>query len=325
MQSSIVIPVYNGERTIRPLVDRLIDELGSDSLEIVLVNDGSRDDSDLVCRSLQAERPETIVYLELARNFGEHNAVMTGLRHAKGDYVVIMDDDFQNPPEAVPRLIRHASNHDYDVVYTYYPVKAHSWLRNLGSRFNDACATLLLDKPRGLYLSSFKCLSRFAVQEVIRYTGPYPYVDGLVLKTTRNIGKIEVHHAPRAEGKSNYTIGRLIALWLRVVLNFSVMPLRLGVLVGFLCSLLGLGLGVLMVLERILRPDLPVGWTSVIVAVLVLAGAQLMMLGLLGEYLGRLYLTANQTPQSVVRHIYPREGRPCASRPTSAASVAVES
>src|SRR3954447_152617 len=194
MSLSIVIPVYNGAATIEPLVGRLIDVLGTDGLRIVLVNDGSTDGSDEACRALRDSFPEVIVYLKLAKNFGEHNAVMAGLHHAHGDYVVIMDDDFQNPPEEVPRLIDHACVHDYDVVYTYYPRKRHHWFRNLGSRFNDLCANLLLDKPRDLYLSSFKCLNRFSVREIIKYSGPYPYIDGLILRTTRSIGTIEVRH-----------------------------------------------------------------------------------------------------------------------------------
>jgi undecaprenyl-phosphate 4-deoxy-4-formamido-L-arabinose transferase len=320
---SIVIPVYNGAASIGEVVSRLVQALGEDDTQIVLVNDGSVDASDRVCRSLQATFPGTVVYLKLARNFGEHNAVMAGLHHAAGDHVVIMDDDLQNPPSEVPRLIEHARVHGYDVVYTFSATKEHHWARKLGSRFNDLCANLLLEKPRGLYLSSFKCMNRFVVKEVIKYTGPYPYVDGLVLRSTRNIGAIQVRHLPRAHGRSNYTLGRLVCLWARVFLNFSVMPLRLGVVFGFASSLLGLVLGLVMVVERLVRPDLPVGWASVIVAVLVLGGTQLVMLGMLGEYIGRLYLTSNQTPQFVVREVQIGEAPPCAPhrRPIASATA----
>jgi glycosyltransferase involved in cell wall biosynthesis len=321
VETSIVIPVFNGAATIGPLVAQLVRELGERGLRIVLVNDGSTDASDEVCQALHAGYPETVVYLKLAKNFGEHNAVMAGLHHAPGDYVVIMDDDFQNPPEEVARLIDHASRRDHDVVYTSYARKEHHWLRNLGSRFNDLCANLLLEKPRGLYLSSFKCLSRFTVGEILKYTGPYPYIDGLILRSTRNIGTIEVRHAPRAHGRSNYTLGRLVGLWVRVALNFSIIPLRLSVLLGFTSSALGLAWGVLMIVERLVRPDLPIGWASVIVAVLVMAGVQLVMLGMLGEYLGRLYLTSNQTPQFVIREVYDGGDWPCASPRASIASA----
>ncbi len=160
---SIVIPVYNGARTIGPLVRHLLDVLHQYTLQIVLVNDDSPDNSDAVCRALYEEHPESVTYLKLAKNFGEHNAVMAGLRHTRGDYVVIMDDDFQNPPDEVARLIDCAAHGDHDVVYTWYRRKHHHWFRNLGSRLNNFVASWMLDKPRDLYLSSFKCLSRFAV------------------------------------------------------------------------------------------------------------------------------------------------------------------
>jgi undecaprenyl-phosphate 4-deoxy-4-formamido-L-arabinose transferase len=300
---SIVIPVYNGASTIGPLVDRLIEVLPATTLQIVLVDDGSLDASDEVCRALSTRYAGVVTYVKLGRNFGEHNAVMAGLWHAGGDYAVIMDDDFQNPPEEVGRLIDHARRHRYDVVYTYSELKHHHWLRNLGSRLNDRMANFMLDKPTHLYLSSFKCLSRFLVGQILKYRGPYPYIDGLVLRCTRNIGTIEVRHAPRRAGRSNYTARKLLGLWLNMFVNFSVMPLRVSTVVGLACSVLGLALGVEVLVERLVRPGVPVGWASVLVSVVLFSGVQLVMLGLLGEYLGRLFLTENQTPQFVVREV----------------------
>jgi undecaprenyl-phosphate 4-deoxy-4-formamido-L-arabinose transferase len=300
---SIVIPVYNGARTIGPLVGRLVEVLPVTTLQIVLVDDGSLDASDEVCRALSARYAGVVTYVKLGRNFGEHNAVMAGLWHARGDYAVIMDDDFQNPPEEVGRLIDHAVRHGHDVVYTYSAAKHHHWLRNLGSRLNDRVANFMLDKPRHLYLSSFKCLSRFLVGQILKYRGPYPYIDGLVLRCTQNIGTIEVRHAPRREGRSNYTVRKLLRLWLNMFVNFSVMPLRVSTVVGLACSVLGLALGVEVLVERLVRPGVPVGWASVLVPVVLFSGVQLVMLGLLGEYLGRLFLTENQTPQFVVREV----------------------
>lgn len=314
MSISILIPVYNGAATIGPLVDRLVTTLDGHDLQIVLVNDGSTDPSDLACRALHAAYPGVVTYLRLARNFGEHNAVMAGLHHTRGDFVVIMDDDFQNPPEEVPRLIDHALAHDLDVVYTRYPRKQHSWFRNLGSRFNDLVASLLLDKPRGLYLSSFKCLNRFTVGEVIKYAGPYPYLDGLILRSTQNIGTIEVRHEPRRQGRSNYTLRKLVRLWLQMAVNFSVLPLRISMVLGLVFSVLGLLLGIAVVIERLSRPDLPIGWSSLLVSVVIFAGVQLMILGMLGEYVGRLFLMSNQTPQFVVREVLAAEEPPCAPR-----------
>ena len=322
MPYSIVIPVYNGARTIGPLVDRLIEVLDRDGLQIVLVNDGSPDDSDAACRSIQRRYPNHVVYVLLSRNFGEHNAVMAGLRHANGDYVVVMDDDFQNPPEEVRRLIDHARTHDFDVVYTRYRQKRHHRFRNLGSRFNDAVATLLLEKPRGLYLSSFKCLNRFIAGEVLKYSGPYPYIDGLVLRCTRRIGTIEVRHDPRGIGRSNYTLPKLVGLWLNMFVNFSVLPLRVATLSGFACSSLGVLLGVVVLIERIQRPETPLGWASILVTMLTFSGVQLVMTGVLGEYIGRLFLSGNQTPQFVIREVAEGSSRPCANPASLTASAA---
>jgi len=300
---SVVIPVYNGARTIGPLVERLLAALSGSPLQIVLVDDGSVDASDEVCRALSGRHAGMVTYVKLGRNFGEHNAVMAGLWHARGDYAVIMDDDFQNPPEEVGRLIDHARRHGYDIVYTHSPVKHHHWLRNLSSRLNDRVANFMLNKPRHLYLSSFKCLSRFLVGQILKYRGPYPYIDGLALRCTRNIGIIEVRHAPRREGRSNYTPRKLLRLWLNMFVNFSVMPLRVSTVVGLASSVLGLALGVEVLVERLVRPGVPVGWASVLVPIVLFSGVQLVMLGLLGEYLGRLFLTENQTPQFVVREV----------------------
>jgi len=303
MLTSIVIPVYNSAGIIGPLVERLLTVLRGDMPQIVLVNDGSLDDSDAACRALSARYAGTVTYVRLAKNFGEHNAVMAGLHHARGDYAVIMDDDFQNPPEEVPRVITHACTHGYDIVYTHSPRKYHHWFRNFGSWLNNRVATFLLEKPPELYLSSFKCLSRFMVGHILAYRGPYPYIDGIALRCTRNIGTLEVQHQPRREGRSNYTLRKLLRLWLNMFVNFSVMPLRLSTFLGLAGSALGLLFGLEVVTERILRPDVPVGWASVLVAILLFGGIQLVMLGVIGEYLGRLFLTENQTPQFVIREV----------------------
>ncbi|MCK4326210.1 glycosyltransferase family 2 protein, partial [bacterium] len=202
MRISIVIPVYNGEKTIGKLIDELVKNLTISDLEIILVNDGSRDNSHEVCVSIFKKYKDVVKYICLARNFGEHNAVLAGLNNATGDYAVIIDDDFQNPPTEIQKLIDEAIAGQYDVVYGYYSKKRHPWFRNLGSSFNDVVANYLLNKPKDLYLSSFKCINRFVVQEITKYKGPFPYIDGLVLRTTQNIGKAKVEHVKREEGKS---------------------------------------------------------------------------------------------------------------------------
>jgi undecaprenyl-phosphate 4-deoxy-4-formamido-L-arabinose transferase len=206
-------------------------------------------------------------------------------------------------------LLEHAYQHGYDIVYTYYPRKRHHWFRNLGSRFNDRVANLMLGKPPDLYLSSFKCLHRFTVNEMLKYTGPFPYIDGLALRCTHNIGKLEVRHEPRQEGRSNYTFRKLVHLWLNMFVNFSVLPLRVSTLTGLVFSVFGFLLGVWGFVEKMVCPDLPVGWSSVIVAIVLFSGVQLVMLGMVGEYLGRLFLSCNQTPQFVVREVLNHERR----------------
>ncbi|HEX2646663.1 MAG TPA: glycosyltransferase [Candidatus Dormibacteraeota bacterium] len=227
---------------------------------------------------------------------------MAGLRHAAGAHIITMDDDLQNPPEEVSRLLAFAQTSGHEVVYTCYDEKQHAWWRNLGSRFTNWIAGFVLDKPKGFYLSSFRCMSAFVAHEVTRYKGPFPYVDGLILQVTQDIDRLLVRHLPRAVGRSNYTVRRLLRLWLSMFVNFSVMPLRLSTLTGFALSLIG-AIGGAVVLAEALFFDPPAGWASLMAAVLLLSGVQLVILGIVGEYLGRLYLTANRKPQSVVKSV----------------------
>ncbi len=231
--------MYRGATTIGLLVEALSALRPEGGLEIVLVNDGSPDASDAACRALLANATVPITYIEHARNYGEHNAVMTGLRHAHGDYVITMDDDLQNPPAEVVRLYDHARHGGWDVVYTRYASKQHAPWRNLGSRFANKVADWLLDKPKGLYLSSFRCMSAMVVRAVARYRGPYPYIDGLIMQVTQRIDGIEVRHLPRAEGRSNYTLKRLVRLWLNLATSFSLIPLRLAVFAGAAMAAVG--------------------------------------------------------------------------------------
>ncbi|MCW5747920.1 MAG: glycosyltransferase [Alphaproteobacteria bacterium] len=303
---SVVVPVYNGAASIAELVGalRALDLPGG--LEIVLVNDGSADNSREVCRELAAAPGAPVTLVDLSRNFGEHNAVMAGLAHARGDYTITMDDDLQNPPEEVRRLYEYTRDNGYDAVYTHYATKEHAAWRNVGSRFTNWCADRLIDKPRGLYLSSFRCISAFLRERLVSYDGPYPYVDGLIFQITARVGRLQVRHLPRAEGRSNYTLRRLLRLWLSMFLNFSVMPLRFASITGILLSGCGMLGFVVVLIEALIKHDLPTGWASLMSAVALLAGVQLLILGVMGEYLGRMFLTANRKPQYVVRRVYVR-------------------
>ena len=299
---SIVIPVYNGAGSIAELV-RALEELRIEGgHEIILVNDGSPDDSLDLCRALVDGASVPITLIKLARNYGEHNAIMAGLRHASGAHIITMDDDLQNPPEEVERLLVFAQGSGKEVIYTFYDEKQHPVWRNLGSRFANRVADFVLEKPRGLYLSSFRCISAFVVREITRYEGPFPYVDGLILQVTHDIGRLMVRHLPRAAGRSNYTLRRLLRLWASMFVNFSVMPLRVSTITGFVLSGLGALAGAIVIAEALISSP-PAGWASLMAAVLLLSGVQLVILGIVGEYLGRLYLTANGKPQSVIREV----------------------
>jgi undecaprenyl-phosphate 4-deoxy-4-formamido-L-arabinose transferase len=299
---SIVVPVYNGADTVAELVEALAELPVGGGHEIILVVDGSPDRSLEVCRSLLGTTRVPLTVVDHARNFGEHNSVLTGLRHARGAWVVTMDDDLQNPPSEVLRLVAYARDNGLDAVYTRFATKEHAAWRNLGSRFTNRVADWLLDKPKGLYLSSFRCLSAFVAEQVTRYAGPFPYIDGLVMQATQKIGTLEVTHLPRASGRSNYTFRRLVRLWMNMFVNFSVMPLRISTLTGLALSAVGV-IGVVLVSAEALLSHTPPGWGSIMAAVLLLSGVQLLILGIVGEYLGRLYLTANGKPQSIVREV----------------------
>jgi undecaprenyl-phosphate 4-deoxy-4-formamido-L-arabinose transferase len=299
---SIVIPVYNGADSIGRLLGALSSLQPHGGLEIVLVNDGSPDNSHEVCLELVERATVPVVYIEHMRNYGEHNAVMTGLRHASGAYVITMDDDLQNPPDEVLRLYDHARRTGLDVVYTRYAEKAHAGWRNLGSRFANAVADRLLDKPKGLYLSSFRCMSAATARAVTDYRGPYPYIDGLLMQVTQRIGSLEVRHLPRAHGRSNYTLTRLVRLWLNLATSFSLAPLRLAVLAGTAMAAAGL-VGAVAVAVEALYSRTPSGWASIAVIMLLVGGVQCLMLGIIGEYVGRTFLSANGKPQAAVREV----------------------
>jgi undecaprenyl-phosphate 4-deoxy-4-formamido-L-arabinose transferase len=307
---TFVIPLYNSAETIAAVVRDIEGLRVEGGHEIVLVNDGSRDRTAEICRDLLSSARVPVTFVNHARNFGEHNAVMTGWRHARGDYIVNLDDDGQNPPAEAVRLYEHARANALDVVYGHYGDKRHAAWRNWGSRFTNRLTDWLLDKPKGFYLSSFRCVSALVAREAAANTGPFPYVDGLILQITQRIGAVEVRHAERAAGQSGYTMRKLVRLWLSTFVNFSVMPLRLATVLGLAISLAGL-LGVAWVAVLWATETGPqVGWGALMAALLIFSGAQLVLLGVIGEYLGRMFLTINQRPQSVVREVTRTPGLP---------------
>jgi undecaprenyl-phosphate 4-deoxy-4-formamido-L-arabinose transferase len=300
---SFVIPLYKSADTIASVVHDIESLEVGGGHEIVLVNDGSADRTGDVCRELVAQARVPITYIEHARNYGEHNAVLTGWRHARGAHIVNLDDDGQNPPAEAKRLWEEAKRTGLDVVFGHYSVKQHSIWRNLGSRLTTRMTDWALDKPQGFYLSSFRCVTAFVAREVVGYAGPYPYIDGLLLQVTQRIGSIPVRHEPRRAGQSTYTLRPLIRLWLSAWVNFSVLPLRVATVLGLILAAAGVVAlaAVAYLWLQNLGPGFGFGW--LMAALLVFSGTQLVLLGLIGEYIGRMFLTVNQRPQSVVRDV----------------------
>ena len=300
---SIVVPVYRSEKILPHLAEQVfmaMDAAGlANRFELVLVNDASPDGSWQVIQAL-ASRHDFVRGICLSRNFGQHNATMAGLNQAQGDIVVIMDDDLQHPPQTIMALVT-AIRDGYDVCYTRYMNRQHTFWKKLGSWFNDRAASFLLRKPRGLYLSSFKALHRRVVQEVIRYDGPYAYVDGLILDITNHITSVPIEHQARHEGKGNYNLKRLVSLWLKMATSFSIIPLRIASFTGMILAAVSAVLIVGLVVQKLLHPETPAGWTSLVMTVLFVGGLQLLCLGVIGEYLGRAYLKINRKPQFAVR------------------------
>lgn len=300
---SFVIPLYNSAETIAALVKDIEGLPIEGGHEIILVNDGSRDATAGVCRELIRAARVPIMYIEHARNFGEHNAVLTGWRQSRGAHIVNLDDDGQHPPTEAVRLWRHAQETGVDVVFGHYDEKQHSTWRNFGSWFTNRMTDWALEKPSGFYLSSFRCVTAFVAQEVVKNSGPAPYIDGLILQVTQRIGSLPVRHEQRKAGASGYTLRRLIRLWFSAWINFSVLPLRVATVLGLVMGVFGVIGFAWVIWLRVTHQGPAFGWGSLMAALMVFGGAQLVLLGVIGEYIGRMFLAVNQRPQAVVRQI----------------------
>ena len=306
MLYSIVIPCYNSSHTIRKVVEMTsaeLDRLGRSEYEFVLVDDFSPDGGKTINEliSLANDYPFVKV-IELAQNSGQHNAVMAGLNHASGDAVIAMDDDLQTHPSQLHILLDEFDK-GFDIVYGYYPEKKHSLFRNFGSYVNYMSVRILIGKPKDMKTSSFWIIRKFVRDYVIQYKSPYTHLQGLFLRTTRNISSVPIKHFEREHGKSNYTFKKLLNLWSNIM-GYSVVPLRLAKYVGVLLSVGGL-LGALIVLiKKLLVPTTALGWSSVMVAIFFFSGVIMLFLGILGEYIGRMFLGMNNQPQYVVRAVH---------------------
>ena len=297
-----VIPCYRSAETIGKVVaelDAAMGKLPAYTYEIILVNDCSPDDTFEVIRGLCAQR-EDICGVNLARNFGQHAALMAGFGYTHGEVVVCLDDDGQTPADEVGKLLAGIEE-GYDVVYAKYAHKQHSGFRNFGSKVNELMTRVMLGKPRELYLSSYFAASRFVIDEILRYKNPYPYVIGLVLRTTKNITNVEVAHREREVGVSGYTMGKLLGLWFNGFMAFSIKPLRIATAMGCLTACGGFLYGIYTVVKKFVNPNVPIGFSAMMAALVFIGGMIMLMLGLIGEYIGRIYISLNNSPQYVIR------------------------
>lgn len=301
MLISIVIPCYYSEKSIRKVVKLVMEEFDKNNgyeCEFVLVNDGSKDGTFEEIKKLGAEHPN-VCGVNLMRNFGQHNALMASLQYANGDYILGMDDDLQTHPSQIFKLI-HKIEEGYDLVYGTYPVKKNSSLKNLSSKINEVSSRIMLNRPKEIVSSNFWIITKAVKEEVKKYDSFNPYIDGIFYRVTHNIGNVEVEHFKREFGSSNYTLKKLMNLWL-AYWNFSVIPLRVSFFMGMFSAIAGVLIALAVVINKIIYPDITVGWSSTLCVMVLFFGLVLMVLGIVGEYLGKIILILNNAPQYIVR------------------------
>lgn len=304
---SFIIPCYRSEQTITKVVEEIQATMNTRlqqyQHEVILVNDCSPDQTFEVIRTLCAQHNH-VKGINLSRNFGQHAALMAGLRYSSGDIVICLDDDGQTPADEAWKLIEKLDIEEgSDVVYAKYEHKQHSLARNLGSRLNDLMARTMLGKPKELYLSSYFAAKKFVVDEMIRYENSYPYVIGLVLRATKKIENVSVRHREREVGNSGYTLGKLFGLWCNGFTAFSIKPLRIATVIGAISASAGFIYAVYTIIKRLMNPLVPAGFSALMSATLFIGGMLMLMLGLIGEYIGRIYISINNAPQYVIREI----------------------
>tara|TARA_X000000950_G_scaffold118104_1_gene147931 strand:+ start:544 stop:1488 length:945 start_codon:yes stop_codon:yes gene_type:complete len=300
---SLVIPTYKGDKTLNDLIEELILTFKNHNIEIVVVNDCSPDSTHEQMETLMRKYSNKLTYLEFSKNYGEHSAVMAGLRNCEGEIVIIMDDDFQNPPDEALKLAEYTLMNDYDVVFTKYKIKNDSFLRNIMSKIANMSAQLILKKPKDLYFSSFKAIKKNIVNEIIKYEGPFPYIDGLILSITNNFNSFEVKHDERKKGESSYSITKLAKHYGNLITNFSTIPIHFFSILGLIITLISLLFIVITVIEKILNPNLPLGYSTLITVIVFFSGVQILFLGLIGEYVGKILKNVNKEKQYNISYI----------------------
>ena len=301
---SYVIPCYNSSQNLEKVILEIkeaMENLKQYEYEIILVNDCSPDNTFEVITKLCKEN-KNICGVNLAKNFGQHGALMAGFHQMTGDILVCLDDDGQTPANEVGKLLEKIEAGD-DVVYASYAHKKHSLFRNFGSFVNEKMAQFLLGKPKDLYISSYFAARRFVVDEMLKYENAYPYVIGLVLRTTKKISNVPVQHREREIGQSGYTLGKLLGLWFNGFTAFSTKPLRIATVGGSIFALCGFLYGIYTIIKKFVNPAVPLGFSSMMSALMFIGGVMMLMLGLIGEYIGRMYICMNNAPQFVVRDL----------------------
>ena len=303
---SYVIPCYRSQATLPGVVEEIqqtMKKLEQYEYEIVLVNDCSPDGTFDTIRKL-CEENDNITGINLAKNFGQHSALMAGFHYAQGEIVICLDDDGPTPADEADKLISGIEQ-GADVVYAKYIHKHHSGFRNWGSHVNELMTRVMLGKPKDLYLSSYFAARRFVIEEIIRYEYAYPYVIGLVLRSTKNIVNVEVEHRDRQAGASGYTLGKLLGLWFNGFTAFSVKPLRIATVTGAGCALVGFAYGIYTIIKKIFinPPGLVTGFSALMSVMVFMGGMLMLMMGMIGEYMGRMYISMNNSPQYVIREI----------------------
>lgn len=299
---SFVIPCYKSAQTIEEVVTEIretMEHIQGYVYDIFLVNDCSPDNTFAVISTL-CEKYDNITGINLAKNFGQHAALMAGLRRADGDIVVCLDDDGQTPADEVGKLIKGIEDGS-DVVYASYESKKHNAFRNFGTWVNDVMTRIMLGKPKELHLTSYFAAKRFVVDSMLTYENSYPYIIGLVLRATKNITNVPVEHRNRKVGTSGYTMKKLLGLWFNGFTAFSILPLRIATIMGVVFAGTGFIYGIYTVIKKFVNPAVPLGFSSLMSAIVFIGGMLMLMLGMIGEYIGRIYISINNSPQYVVK------------------------
>lgn len=299
---SFIIPCYRSERTLEGVVNEIretMQDLTAYQYDIFLINDCSPDNTFEVIKKLCGQY-DNITGINLAKNFGQHSALMAGLRKSDGDIVVCLDDDGQTPANEVGKLLAGIEEGS-DVVYAQYDSKKHSAFRNFGTWMNDIMTRVMLGKPKDLHLTSYFAAKRFVVESMLAYEKSYPYIIGLVLRATKNITNVPVNHRSREIGTSGYTMKKLLGLWFNGFTAFSILPLRISTVAGSVCAGAGFLYGIYTIVKRFVNPTVPMGFSALMSAILFFGGMIMLMLGLVGEYVGRIYISINNSPQYVIR------------------------